>query len=186
MANTAWGLPDDSSWGGQSNWGTQNIPTPTFDDIYRGADIDTSNLNLNWGANQNIPDYSNFRRSDSPSWLDIGKAALDFSSRWSGASSSSAKRSSDKDQTISAPGSEITDLGYGFRMVRPAPKVTKKTSGGSSGGGGIGGTIGQIAGLGAGLLLAPATGGASAALSAASLGSGIGGSVGRTVEGFFG
>ena len=186
MANTAWGLPDNSSWGGQSDWGTQNIPTPTFDDIYKGADIDTSSWNLNWGVNKDTPDYSDYRRSNAPSWLDIGKAALDIATGWKSPSySTSAQRSSSEPLKISSPAAEVRDLGYGFRMIRPADKVTQKTYQGSSGAG-IGGTIGQIAGLGAGLLLAPASGGASAALSAASLGSGIGGTVGRTAGSFFG
>lgn len=79
-------------------------------------------------------------RSDAPSWRDFGNAALnafDKASTWRGlttGSSGTSYRPSER-QSISAPNAEITDLGSGYKMIRPAPKVTQKSSGGSSGGG---------------------------------------------------
>lgn len=166
--SSAWGMPDATS--GYS-WGTKNIPTNTFNDVFTGA-VNTQDFAPSWSTQLNASTTSapTYGRSDAPSWMDFGKAALDIASKWRGTSSSRPSGASDKMQSISSPGSEIRDLGSGFKLIQRAP-ITEQTSKSSQGGGGLGGAIGTIAGIGASFI--PGVGPAAAAAMPA-----LGGSVG--------
>lgn len=143
--SSAWGMPDAT--GGYS-WGTRDIPTNTFNDVFTGA-VNTQDFAPSWATQLNAPSTSipTYGRSDAPSWMDFGKAALDIASKWRGTSATSPSSSSRRGQTVSSPGSEVTNLGSGYTLINRAPTTKQKTTGGSSGG--IGGAIGTIAGIGA-------------------------------------
>jgi len=113
-------------------------------------------------------------QSDAPSWMDFGKAALDIASRWKSPTGTTTQRSSDG-RAISAPGAEVTDLGSGYKMIRPAPKISQRTT---QGGGGFLGPALSLVGMGAGAMLA----GPAGAMAAASLGGNIGGTVGGLAD----
>jgi len=155
-----------------TNYGSSQVFSDVFNKGTQGIGYDWSSAplqNINW--NQTLTPA----RSDAPSWMDFGKAALDIASKWRGTPSSGSSRSSDSDnkmQSISSPGSEISDLGSGYRLIQRAPIVKQKSKSTESGGSsGLGGAIGTIAGIGASFI--PGVGPAAAAAMPA-----LGGSVG--------
>jgi len=159
-----------------SNYNTDYGSNPVFSDVFKsgtqgiGYDWSSAPLqNINW--NQTLTPA----RSDAPSWMDFGKAALDIASKWRGTSSSGSRANSEKMRSVSSPGSEVTNLGSGYTLINRAPVVKQKTSGG---GGGFLGPVGSLLGAGVGAL----AGGPAGALAGASLGSGLGGAAGSLAD----